>query len=321
MVSTRTVVVVVLALVFGLSSAVLVHLAITGAPDPDLKDTREIVVARETIPLRGKVDASQLEMKEFPAHSVPPNAIFNIEDALERVTLTAIHEGEPLLEPKLAKKGGSGGLTDIIPAGHRGYAVRVVDPAAVLDGLILPGCKVDVLFQAQAKRGTEEEAKPAFSRLLLQNVEVLAVGQHMEAQEENRVDSRRLRSVTLLVEPRQASKLQLAQSLGTLHLSLRPADQQNEIVEAEPVTESEIRGEVASDAAPMREQLQETDVKRMIETYLQDNMPATRHFDPLDPGSNGRKLEKKDFTYVRETRGHRTIYRKVYAPSRKEREK
>ena len=56
---------------------------------------------------------------------------------------------------------------------------------------------------------------------MLQNVEILAVDQQIEVPNENRVDPRDLRSVTLLTSPADASKLDLAQNKGTLRLSLR----------------------------------------------------------------------------------------------------
>lgn len=56
---------------------------------------------------------------------------------------------------------------------------------------------------------------------LLQNVEILAVDQQIEVPNENRVDPRDLRSVTLLTSAADASRLDLAQNKGTLRLSLR----------------------------------------------------------------------------------------------------
>ena len=56
---------------------------------------------------------------------------------------------------------------------------------------------------------------------LLQNVEILAVDQKMDAPSDNKVDTKDLRSVTLLVTPQQANRLDLGQNKGMLHLALR----------------------------------------------------------------------------------------------------
>ena len=50
------------------------------------------------------------------------------------------------------------------------------------------------------------------------------VDQRIDPGAESKVDPKEVRSVTLLVTPNQAAKLDLAQNLGTLHLSLRNAN-------------------------------------------------------------------------------------------------
>jgi Flp pilus assembly protein CpaB len=64
---------------------------------------------------------------------------------------------------------------------------------------------------------------------LLQNIEILAVDRRLDAPADHRADGKELRSVTLLVTPEQAAKLDLGQTKGTLHLALhhrlRPAEQ------------------------------------------------------------------------------------------------
>jgi len=83
-------------------------------------------------------------------------------------------------------------------------------------GFILPGNKVDVLLTL-----TMEGKRGSMTTTLLQNLEILAVDQRIDAPVDNRVDPNQLRSVTLLVTPDQAAKLGLGQNKGALHLSLR----------------------------------------------------------------------------------------------------
>jgi pilus assembly protein CpaB len=75
---------------------------------------------------------------------------------------------------------------------------------------------------------------------LLQNVEILAVGQRVNAPAENKVNDKELRSVTLLVTLEQATMLALGQTKGILHLSLRnPND--HKPTERKVVTLEELR--------------------------------------------------------------------------------
>jgi pilus assembly protein CpaB len=89
-------------------------------------------------------------------------------------------------------------------------------------GFILPGNHVDVLLSMTGD-ADKEATGGATTTTLLQNVEILATDQNIEAPAANVAPN--LRSVTLLVTPDQAAKLQLGQTKGQLHLTLRnPGD-------------------------------------------------------------------------------------------------
>ncbi len=84
-------------------------------------------------------------------------------------------------------------------------------------------------------------AEEGTTTTLLQRVEIIAVGQLLEAPTENKiVDSKSTQSVTLLVNPDQAAKLSLAQTVGTLHLTLRN-DSDEDAAVTRPVTKRELR--------------------------------------------------------------------------------
>jgi Flp pilus assembly protein CpaB len=86
--------------------------------------------------------------------------------------------------------------------------------------------------------GPDDETGGGSATTLLQAVEILAVDQRLDAPSENRVE--KLRSVTLLVTPDQASLLDLGQNMGTLALSLRnPSDVAK--AETEPATVNVLR--------------------------------------------------------------------------------
>ena len=84
-------------------------------------------------------------------------------------------------------------------------------------GFILPGNRVDVLLSLGEISGTHETGGGS-TITLHQNVEILAVDQKMDAPSDNKVDTKDLRSVTLLVTPQQANLLDLGQNKGMLHL-------------------------------------------------------------------------------------------------------
>ena len=85
-------------------------------------------------------------------------------------------------------------------------------------GFILPGNRVDVLLSLGEISGTNETGGGS-TITLLENIEILAVDQKMDAPSDNKVDTKDLRSVTLLVTPQQANRLDLGQNKGMLHLA------------------------------------------------------------------------------------------------------
>jgi pilus assembly protein CpaB len=143
-----------------------------------------------------------------------------IDDAIDRSVFVPLMKDDPVVESKLAPKGSGRGLSALIPTGMRAYSVRVPDVAMGVAGFVMPGNHVDVLLSI-GEIGNSNETGGGSTTTLLQNVEILAVDQKMEAPADNKVDTKDLRTVTLLVTPQQANLLDLAQNKGILHLALR----------------------------------------------------------------------------------------------------
>jgi pilus assembly protein CpaB len=103
----------------------------------------------------------------------------------------------------------------LIPNGMRACTITATISSAVA-GLLVPGNRVDVLCTTtndliKARTGGSS------TKTLLENVGILAVDQRTT---ESKLDNN-LRTVTLLVTPDDAAKVALAQTSGTLHLTLR----------------------------------------------------------------------------------------------------
>lgn len=181
-----------------------------------------VVVARADIPRGSVLPAEALGLQKLPGGLVPKGVLKTIEEAAGRATLGQIVTGEMLFDAKLAPKGASGGIAALIPNGLRAIAIQIANAATGVAGFILPGSRVDVLISYNQLGGSATPARP---EILLDNVEILAVDQRIEAAGESAVDAAQMRSVTLLVTPDQAARLHDAMHRGTLHLSLRnPTD-------------------------------------------------------------------------------------------------
>jgi len=89
-----------------------------------------------------------------------------------------------------------------------------VDEVADIAGFVQPHMRVDILV---AVSGTGP-GEPSFSRIVLQNIEVLAVAQEIEHVKDEPLV---VKVVTLLVTPDDAEKLTLASHEGMLRLAMR----------------------------------------------------------------------------------------------------
>jgi pilus assembly protein CpaB len=229
----RAVVVLVLAVVCGVSAAVG-----TSRLQGSGGNTVAVVTSKFDVSAGSKITRDMLEIKQWPRGMVPANSIADIEVAVDRVAIVKILQGDTVLEGKLAKPGSAAGLATMIPDGWRAYTIQTSKVASNVAGFILPKNRVDVILTL---RGTHNDGTGGgSSTTLLQSIKILAIDQSLESPSENKTDPTELRSVTLLVKPRQAALLDLGQNLGQLTLSLRNSTDTSR-ADTEPATLAEIR--------------------------------------------------------------------------------
>ncbi len=209
--SLRSGLIVMLALLFGGSAAVGVSRFVTDRPGAAARpvDTVPVVVALADIPRGALLTADLVKTRDYPKGMRPPGTLSKVEDALDRAVFIPLVKDEPVLDAKLAPKGAKRGMAALVPDGLRAFTIHTPSVASGVAGFVLPGNKVDVLLTVEARGGS-------VTTTLVQNLEILAVDQRIDAPADNRVDPSQLRSVTLLVTPDQAARLGLAQNKGAL---------------------------------------------------------------------------------------------------------
>lgn len=213
----RLIIALLAAITFGLIAAVSVKQYLLSAQV--LSRTNEVVVAKVNIPVGSRIIAEQLTVAQFPADVTPEGFIGKIDDNLiDRVVVMPISPREPVTEAKLAPVGSLGGLSSVIPEGYRAMTVKVDDVVGV-SGFIMPGTLVDIVVVIQPPKGSGNEEM--ISKIVLQNIKVLASGQNIDKPKNDREVERSIKAVTLQVTPEQAEKLALASSEGKLQLVMR----------------------------------------------------------------------------------------------------
>jgi pilus assembly protein CpaB len=223
----RLIIALLAAVAFGLIAAVSVSRYLASA-QAFTKNLNNVVVAKVEIPLGSRIIAEQLTVAQFPGNVTPEGAFQKIDDKLVgRVAVTRIAVREPLTESRLAPVGAAGGLSSVIPDGYRAMTVKVDDVVGV-SGFIMPGTLVDIVVVITPPKKTGQEEM--ISKIVLQNIKVLASGQNIDKPKNDRDVERAVKAVTLQVTPEQAEKLALASSEGRLQLVMRNSiDQGDEV--------------------------------------------------------------------------------------------
>jgi pilus assembly protein CpaB len=175
--------------------------------------TEEIVVAAKEIRIGGTIEGGQIKTAGWPKANMPQGAIKTKEGVVGRIALQTIVPGDAVTESKLVpKEGPSGVMTYKIPEGHRAMTVGV-DQVAGVAGFINPGVMVDVVLTIMPPG-----KKDTLSKIVLQNIPILAIGQIVEQKGGEPVV---VPTVTMDVTPEDAEKLAVAGSQGRLQLVLR----------------------------------------------------------------------------------------------------
>jgi len=212
----RFFIVLVGALIFGVLAAISVSRYLSSA-QAYTKNLSKVAVAKVQIPLGTKIVAEQVTVVQFPKESTPDGTFESPDKLVGRVAVMNIPAREPITESRLAPEGTAAGLSAVIPEGYRAMTVKV-DDAAGISGFIMPGAFVDIVVVIDPREGSGMQ--DPISKIVLQNIKVLANGQNID-KPENQREANSVKAVTLQVTPEQAEKLALASNEGKLQLVMR----------------------------------------------------------------------------------------------------
>lgn len=232
--------IVIVALVLGLFAVVGVLIYISGIRAQVKEEGKlvEVLVAKKNIPpgisIEDMLNRDMIATKKVPQRYVASDAISSPEKVREQCSVIGLSKGEQLTMGKF-RAPSKAGLAYKIPDNLRAISIAV-DEVIGVAGMIRPGDHVDIIatLSFPSYPGATEES--VITRVLLQNVEVLAVGGEItgiEAEEEEEKAEGGLRetkkqepakrTITLAVSSPDAEKLVFAEEEGSVWLTLLPA--------------------------------------------------------------------------------------------------
>jgi pilus assembly protein CpaB len=176
--------------------------------------TVKVVVAKRDLDAGTQIEAGDLLTTTWPADTAPKNAFSEVKDVVGRTVVGLLVANQPLLDGLMAPIDSPGGLQALVPEGMRAVTVEVNESSGVA-GLLVPGARVDVI-------STLRTEKEIVARTIVENVKVTAVG-HKMVRDPRDESGAQVRTVTLVMSPKNAEAIELASTSGRPRLVLRGA--------------------------------------------------------------------------------------------------
>ena len=201
-----------------------------GAPSASAKPAvpagPEVLVATRALPVGTIIDAEAFRFQRWPEGLVQPAYYIKGKPGVNPATLIGtvvrneITAGQPVTQGSLIKPGERGFLAAALGPGMRAVTVAVSATSGVA-GFVFPGDRVDIVLTQEVPGGGDGTPLKV-SETVLRNVRVLATDQRMDAKgEDGKAVVQRFSMVTLEATPKIAEKIAVAQTIGSLSLSLR----------------------------------------------------------------------------------------------------
>lgn len=215
--------------------------------------TTKVLVANSDLPVGTVINAGNTVWMEWPEGEVPEGFLEKTRDndplrdieKTKHLARRGFVKGEPITMTRLYKSEDPGFLRGSLAPGMRAIAVRVSAENAA-SGFILPNDRVDMLLTHNKFRQALEQtasgdgdivALESTSETILTNLRVLAVDQKVNEFEGGATIAK---TILLEVTPQQAEMINTAKAMGALSLTLRSAEQGEEVERRHYTTDIEV---------------------------------------------------------------------------------
>ena len=265
------------ALVIAIGTALAARSLFNGASSPKAEAVAPVeqgpkaLVAQRALPVGTIITADSISFQPWPKDMVQDAYFLEGETDMTKLMGTVVRfpitAGQPVTQGALVAPGDRGFLAAALSPGMRAVTITVSQKTGVA-GFIFPGDRVDLLLTQSVKTNDSGESLKT-AETILRNLRVLATDQSTETESENgKTVVRTARTITLEVTPRIGEKIAVADTIGTLNLSLRSiADNQTELEKA-----------IASGAVKLPEGVTKAEEDRILNKALSQPIEGATSF-------------------------------------------
>jgi len=195
-----------------------------------------VLVAQRVLPPGTIITADAVNFQEWPNNMVRDAYFVDGKVAMNKLIGTVVRypitAGQPVTQGSLVAPGDRGFLAAALGPGMRAVSIVVSEKAGVA-GFVFPGDRVDIMLTQTIRSsgfGGGNDSLNA-TETVLRNLRVLATDQSTENETANgKTIVHTFHTVTLEVTPKIAEKIEVAQAVGALSLTLRSlADNQTDL--------------------------------------------------------------------------------------------
>ena len=232
------------ALVVAIGTALAARSLFVGAATPQVGAAQaeapkgpKVLVAQRALPVGTIITADSISFQQWPKDLVQDAYFIDGEADMTKLLGTVVRfpvtAGEPVTQGTLVSPGDRGFLAAALGPGMRAVTITVSQKSGVA-GFVFPGDHIDLVLTQLVKGAGDEASQLRTAETILRNIRVLATDQSTETESENgKSIVKTARTVTLEVTPRIGEKIAVAETIGTLSVSLRSiADNQSELERA-----------------------------------------------------------------------------------------
>lgn len=234
--------VIALSLIMAILTSALVYIYIKKVTTKaDVVEYINVYAAAKTLPPRHKISSEDIKVVKVTREYLNSKAILNSAEIIGKYLQDSIIEGEQILRDRLVDERKLD-LVYKVPKGKRAVSVNVNEQIEVAN-LLNPGDFVDVIASFEQEDIEVNQLKivnPRVSKIIIQNVMVLALGQEQYTGGDKAKELPK--TLTLAVEPLDAEKLVYASEFGVIRLALRNVED-DRLIDTQGTVRSDMIGD------------------------------------------------------------------------------
>lgn len=261
---SKSLILLVLSIGFGIVAAIGISQVMNNKVDGATTATPmgTVLVATGPLDLKAVLTEENVKIESWPSSIIPPDAVSDIEEITDMVTMTRMSQGMPIVRGAIQHRNTL--IRPTIPGNMKVFAIRLAADDT-FGNLLEPGNKVDVIGVFK-QRDSKTNQTTTTSRTFLKALQVYSINNKTRIDTSEKSENQSRTSIVgLIVTEKQSEALVFVQDTGSIKLVLRGDDVENngEVEQLEEIKSEILKQEDESFGAKVQMQLSQTNKTEM----------------------------------------------------------